>query len=101
MSVQELHQRTGTSASYIIRECRDGSLRSGSHQKCAGAPWEIERSRTRSNVTTERRMVRVSDFDAALQREAELYPDRADEIAAERERIKPPLEAELRTVSNG
>ena len=34
------------------------------------------------------------EYDAALQREAEAWPDRADEIAAERARIAPEVEAE-------
>jgi hypothetical protein len=38
--------------------------------------------------------MKLSDYDAALEREAVLYPDRADEIAAERERIAPLIESE-------
>ena len=40
-------------------------------------------------------MMRFADYDAALQVEAELWPDRAGDIAAERERIAGDLELEL------
>ncbi len=39
--------------------------------------------------------MRLQDYDAALEREAVGYPDRAEEIAAERARIAPAVALEL------
>ena len=53
------------------------------------------KSRTSARMSKDGRQMRLSQYDAALEAEAALHPDRAEEIAAERERIAPELALEI------